>query len=120
MPSILHSPGPKIIYNVLIKRKSSGCTKCKDGQKQIGFPSWQGDLFCGQNKMSCDGRVGKILRHHLCNCLESGGTRCTGSLQVHAELEAGRKWEQRVGKRKGEHCILSLGAVIVVLGRRER
>ena len=91
----------------------------KDGQKQIGFPSWQGDPLCEKNKMSCNGMVGKIHLHHLCNCLESGGTLCTGSLQVHAELEAGKKWEQRVGKRKGEHCILR-GAVIVVIGRRER
>ena len=114
-----------------MKRKSSGCTKHKDGKKQIGFPSWQGDPLCEQNEMSCDGRVGKIHLHHLCNCLESGGTlwqeacRCMLSWKQGKMGAAGKngssreKWEQRVGKRKGEHCILR-GAVIVVVGRRER
>ena len=69
--------------------------------------------------MSCNGRVGKFHLHHLCNCLESGGTLCMGSLQMHAELEVGRKWEQRVEKRKEEHCILR-GAVIVVVESKER
>ena len=37
---------------------------------------------------------------------------------MHAELEAGKR-EWRVGKKKGEHRVLR-GAVIVVVGRRER
>ena len=43
-----------------------------------------------------------------------------GSLLVHAELKAGRKKGVEGGEKKGEHCVLRGGAVIVVVRRRKR